>query len=255
MYNYLCNNYTNSDIMFMTIPVLLLANLPVICFTLLDIYKIKKIDKYRILYNNKRNYPTKNEIIDGIKESTKGFFGVILPLSYCGLKLASLYNIYPYNMSCNIPSIYTYIFHILFILFVSDILFYFMHRLMHTTYLYNKFHKFHHTYKEPFALTNHYVDTSELILFFIPPMIPPLLLGTHITIMWLAIILINWNGILIHSGYDFTLFTITYNNKQYKFPCVKEHDYHHKYFNCNYGATFPFMDLIMNTHYNQKKNL
>ena len=253
MYSYIYNNFSKNEIMFMTIPILFIANLPLIFFTILDIYQFSYFSKLRICYNSFRKYPTQIEIRDGIIESSKGFFGIIIPISFIGIAFANYRGIYLYDMSNNLPNIYIALLQIFLILFMSDILFYSLHRLMHTKYLYSKFHKFHHTYKEPFALTNHYVDPFELILFFIPPMVPPILLNTHITVMWLCTIIMNWNGIIIHSGYNFTFFKLTYKiNKKiftFEFPCIKEHDHHHKYFNYNFGATFPFMDQLMGTYY------
>lgn len=248
MYSYIYNNYDESSIMYITIPVLFIANLPVIFFTLLDICEFKYFDSYRIKYNNERKYPTKKEICDGIIRSSKDFLGIIIPISFFGIYLSTSLDIYPYNMKPKLD-IFTCIFHLFIILLMSDILFYFLHRIMHTSYLYKKFHKLHHKYKEPFALTNHYVDYYELLIFFIPPMIPPIILNSHIVVVWLSIILLNWNGILIHSGYNFKILCFKYKNYIFEFPCIKEHDYHHKYFNYNFGSTFPFMDQIMGTYY------
>lgn len=248
MYSYIYNNFSKNEIMFMTIPILFIANLPLLFFIILDICEFKYFDSYRIKYNNERKYPTKKEISDGIIQSSKDFFGIIIPISFCGIYLSTILDIYPYNIKAELD-IFMGIFHLFIILLMSDTLFYILHRIMHTPYLYKKFHKLHHTYKEPFALTNHYVDYYELLIFFIPPIIPPIILNSHIVVVWLSIIILNWNGILIHSGYNFNLIKIEYKNYKFKFPCIKEHDYHHKYFNYNFGATFPFMDQIMGTYY------
>ena len=62
--------------------------------------------------------------------------------------------------------------------------------------------------------------------------------------MWITAIILNWNGILIHSGYHFS------NNKylNYIMPSVREHDLHHKLYNCNFGSTFTFMDRLFGTY-------
>ena len=250
MYNYVYDNYDKNTIMYLTIPILFIANLPLIFFTFLDICKFKCLEEYRINYNNKRKYPSNLELCDGLKESCKGFFGIIIPVAFFGIYLMNNLNIKLYNFEKNVPNVFTFNCEIFVILFMTDILFYFLHRLMHTKYLYQNLHKFHHTYKEPFALTNHYINSIELLLFFIPPIIPPVLLGSHIMVMWCSIILLNWNGIIIHSGYNFIVIKIQYKNYKFEFPCIKEHDFHHKYFNYNFGSTFPFMDQIMGTYYN-----
>lgn len=248
MYSYIYNNYNESTIMFMTIPILILSNIPLIFFTILDICEFNYFDSYRIKYNDKRKYPTKKEISIGIKQFSKDFFGLVIPIATLGIYIAVSFDIYLYNMKPDIDIFYCFI-HLCIILFSSDILFYILHRIMHTPYLYKNFHKFHHTFKEPFALTNYYVDYSELLLFFLPVMIPPIFLHSHITVVWLSIIILNINGIIIHSGYNFTILSIKYNNNILEFPCIKEHDYHHKYFNYNFAATFPFVDKLFGTYY------
>lgn len=244
MYNYLYDNYSNEIIMYFTLIILFIADLPLIFFTILDIYQFKFFDKYRITYNSYRNYPNKNEIIDGIKHSLFSLFCIIIPVSSIGIFFSNYIRYFPYNMDRELPDYFICFGHLIFILILSDILFYGLHRLMHTPYLYKKFHKIHHKYKEPFALTNHYIHPFELILFFIPPIIPGIILNTHISIMWISAILMNWSGIIIHSGYD--LKKIPYI--KYITPCILEHDCHHKYFNYNFGATFNFVDKLLGTH-------
>ena len=253
MYSYIYDSYEKNTIMYITIPILFISNLSILFFTFLDIYKFKYFEKYRINYNNKRKYPSTIEIKDGIQESFKAFFGIIIPVAFFGIYLMNIFNINLYNLDRNLPNIFVFMLEIFYIVFMTDVLFYFLHRLMHTKYFYKNLHKFHHTYKEPFALTNHYVHPLELLLFMIPPMIPPILLGSHITVMWCSIIILNWNGLLIHSGYNFNFLSIKfkYKNYNFEFPCIKEHDYHHKYFNYNFASTFPFMDQIMGTYYNE----
>ena len=51
MYYYLYDNYSKEQIMYFTLFTLLIADLPIIFFTFLDIYKFKFFDKYRIHYN------------------------------------------------------------------------------------------------------------------------------------------------------------------------------------------------------------
>lgn len=244
MYNYLYDNYSKEQIMYFTLIILLIADLPLILFTILDIYKFKIFDKYRINYNSVRKYPNKSEILDGIKHSLFSMFCIILPVSTTGIFIGNHIDYLPFNMNRDIPNFFIFSSHIIFILLLSDILFYFLHRIMHTPYLYKNIHKLHHYYNEPFALTNHYIHPIELIIFFLPPIIPGIILNTHISIMWVSAILMNWSGIIIHSGYD--LKKIPYI--KYITPCILEHDCHHKYFNYNFGATFNFVDKLLGTH-------
>ena len=244
MYNYIYDNYSNEQIMYFTLFILFIADLPIIFFTFLDIYKFNFLNKYRINYNCYRKYPNKLEIIDGAKHSLYNLFAIIIPITTIGIFIANYINYFPYKMNRELPHYTTILFHFMFIFIVSDILFYGLHRLMHTPILYKRFHKIHHKYNEPFSLTNHYIHPVELLLFFIPPVLPGIILNTHITIMWVSAILLNWNGILIHSGYYFS------KNKylDYIMPTTKEHDLHHKLFNFNFSSTFTFMDKLFGTY-------
>lgn len=243
MYSYLYDNYNKNDIMYFTLIILLIADLPLIFFTILDILQFTCLDKYRINYNNIRKYPTKTELKDGLIESCKSFFGIILPISFIGIFCGNTLQIYPYNMSRELPNILVCLFHIICIFIMSDILFYIFHRTMHIPFLYKNIHKVHHKYKETFALVNHYLHPLETIIFFFPAIIPPLILQSHITIMWFCAIIMNWNGIIIHSGYDFSIKIGTL-----QLPAINEHDKHHMYFNYNYGAMLPFMDKLCGTY-------
>jgi sterol desaturase/sphingolipid hydroxylase (fatty acid hydroxylase superfamily) len=244
MYYYLYDNYSKEQIMYFTLFILLIADLPIIFFTFLDIFKLKFLNKYRINYYSYRKYPNKNEIIDGTKHSFINFFGIILPISTFGIFISNYISYFPYNMNRELPNNIIILSHIMFIFILSDILFYGLHNLIHTPNLYKMFHKIHHKYNEPFSLTNHYIHPLELILFFIPPVLPGIILNTHITIMWFTTIILNWNGIFIHSGYDFS------KNKylDYIMPSAKEHDLHHRLYNCNFGSTFTFMDKLFGTY-------
>ena len=73
---------------------------------ILDIYQFSYFSKLRICYNSFRKYPTQIEIRDGIIESSKGFFGIIIPISFIGIAFANYWGIYLYDMSNNLPNIY-----------------------------------------------------------------------------------------------------------------------------------------------------
>lgn len=249
MYSYIYENYDENTIMFMTIPVLVLSTILLNFFTILDICEFNYFYIYRIKYDNIRKYPTKKEISISIIQFYKNFFGLIIPVATLGIYITNKLDIYLYDLKPNIDIFYCFT-NLCAVLFLSDMLFYILHRIMHIQYFYKKYHKFHHRFKQPHALTNYYVDYTEILLFFLPAIIPTILLHSHITVVWLNIIILNTNGILIHCGYNFNIFSISYNNNNIiSFPCIKEHDYHHKYFNYNYAALFPFIDKLFGTYY------
>lgn len=241
MFKYIYDNFTKNEIMWLSLIVLFISEIPLIIFTYLDIIKLKSLEKYRINYNKERKYPSNNDINYGIKKNMISVFGIIVPLSVVGIIIINKYNIELYDMSRELPNLFTCFFHIIAILLISDVLFYIWHRIMHTQFLYKNIHKIHHHHTETFALVNHFMHPIELLSFTILMLIPPILLHSHIVILWITMILINWNGIIIHSGYNFL--------DKKKSPCVLEHDAHHEFFKCNYGVMFLFMDKIFGTYY------
>lgn len=109
--------------------------------------------------------------------------------------------------------------------FVAEIWFYHSHIMLHVPPLYKWFHKTHHTYKEPYALTGLYTSSVELILSSIPAIgIGPVLFGLHGIPLYLWIAMAGYNTTSSHCGLDFWPFM------------DKSHDMHHKYFNVNYGS-------------------
>jgi len=106
------------------------------------------------------------------------------------------------------------------IILIEEFLFYHMHYLFHSKWLY-KYHKLHHTINSPIAVSTIYCHPLENMFINIGP----LLVGPYIvglswfwTQVWL--VFATTNSIFVHSGYNF----------------AKSHDNHHKYFKINYGV-------------------
>ena len=98
MYYYLYDNYSKEQIKYFTLFILLIADLPIIFFTFLDIYKFKCLNKYRINYNYYRKYPTKNQIICGVRHSLVSLFGIIMPITTFGILFSNYIGYFPYKM-------------------------------------------------------------------------------------------------------------------------------------------------------------
>jgi methylsterol monooxygenase len=126
-------------------------------------------------------------------------------------------------------------FRILMLNFATDIIFYWMHYLMHCSIIYKYIHSIHHAWKAPVAAGTVYAHPVEHFMTNIVPYYLPfyyLNLSWTCMLFWTAIIPIATT--FAHSGY-----LIIYANDG-------RHDLHHHKFNVNYGLLFS--DYIFGTY-------
>ncbi|MDA9673953.1 sterol desaturase family protein [bacterium] len=227
---------------------LLISEIPVLFFTILDLCKFESIKKYRISYNNSNNkiiqrpYPTDQELYIGFIEYLKITFGILIPISLCGVTFIKYINFDFLDRSLNLSYIIGFL-QLIELFIYSDILFYGIHRIFHTPLLYH-IHKKHHIYQtNSFSLINHCLEPLELIIFMIPPILPAIILNLHISIMCMYILLANFIGTYIHSGYSFS-----YINCALLIDS-KHHDIHHvkKIKNYGFGFLYSFSDKLFGT--------
>lgn len=147
----------------------------------------------------------------------------------------------------DMPSVYIIIVQILFFILLDDFLYYWMHRYFHE----NKFfmrhvHSVHHKIKNTCAINGNYMHwfefacTSGLIL------IGPILLSSHLHVIWIWVIIRQFEAADGHMGYDIPwnparLFLI-YHGPVY-------HDFHHAKFRGNYSGFLNYLDKYLGNTY------
>ncbi|KXS16269.1 hypothetical protein M427DRAFT_55699 [Gonapodya prolifera JEL478] len=109
---------------------------------------------------------------------------------------------------------------------LNDVVFYWTHRLMHTKYLYHRFHKVHHTNSSVFAAAANYLHPIETLLSISPLSgVPVILVVPYPQVMWFNQLWRGYESATAHCGYDVSGVV----------PNARWHDWHHRAFDGNYG--------------------
>jgi hypothetical protein len=120
---------------------------------------------------------------------------------------------------------------------------YYWHLMMHHSFFYTRFHKWHHFYKAPEPWDDLYIHPLEAFGYYCILYSPAVLFPVHVLSFLAYMVIMGLAGVADHSGIILTVHPL-YNSV--------DHDNHHKHFNVNYGFPFPFMDILMNTYYAHK---
>jgi sterol desaturase/sphingolipid hydroxylase (fatty acid hydroxylase superfamily) len=119
-----------------------------------------------------------------------------------------------------------------------DIFYYFLHRLLHTKYLYS-IHKIHHIKNIPDYYDYYNIHILEVPFTSIGLIFAIYLYKLYIYQLLYAIVFINVRGFLIHDN-------------QFIYLVGDHHLIHHKYYKCNYGEYW--LDYIFGTVYKKRLN-
>lgn len=116
-----------------------------------------------------------------------------------------------------VPLLSTMIKDFLVFVFVQEVSFYYLHRLLHHGFWYRYIHKIHHYWQAPIAIAALYCHPVEHFLAnLVPVLLGPLIMGSHRSVTALWIIAVHIVTLNDHSGYHFPLM-----------PSPEFHDYHH----------------------------
>ncbi|TVU48665.1 hypothetical protein EJB05_08309 [Eragrostis curvula] len=130
---------------------------------------------------------------------------------------------------------------------VEDYLGYWIHRLLHTGWGYDKIHHVHHEYAAPIGFAAPYAHWAEVIVLGFPAFAGPAIVPCHMTTFWLWFVIRHIEAIDTHSGFNFpfnpTKLIPFYGGSEY-------HDYHHyvgRRSQSNFASVFTFCDYIYGT--------
>ena len=125
-----------------------------------------------------------------------------------------------------LPSFQRALFEIAICILVEEVGFYYSHRLLHVPRIFRSIHKFHHEWTAPIGIVSFNAHPLEHLVCNVgPAFMGPLIMGSHITTVWLWLSLALVTSINSHSGYHVPFM-----------PSPEAHDFHHLKFTQNFGV-------------------
>eukprot|EP00746_Dinoflagellata_sp_MGD_P167286 gnl/MRDRNA2_/MRDRNA2_97786_c0_seq1.p1 gnl/MRDRNA2_/MRDRNA2_97786_c0~~gnl/MRDRNA2_/MRDRNA2_97786_c0_seq1.p1 ORF type:complete len:269 (+),score=50.38 gnl/MRDRNA2_/MRDRNA2_97786_c0_seq1:97-903(+) len=126
---------------------------------------------------------------------------------------------------------------------LTEVMFFYSHKMFHTPFLYKHVHKVHHEVKAPFGICALYFHPIEHIQSAVENAAPALILGSHVSVLMLWTGMATWAIILHHCGYDFPWI---FDRLPPWLDMTWQHDYHHYAFNKCFGV-IGIMDALYGT--------
>ncbi|KAL1960276.1 hypothetical protein VTO42DRAFT_8236 [Malbranchea cinnamomea] len=163
-----------------------------------------------------------------------------LILSHVFLLWLLNFNFSIFRMDPRLPSVKEVLIHCAVGVVIRDFLFYYVHRLMHTKFMYKRFHRVHHEFRAPIALAAVYSHTVDHTLQNAMPIYMPMAVqrAHFVTLLIFAGVAV-FDAAVSHSGYSLP-----------RLPSVDNHDLHHEKGNVNFGV-LGLMDWLHGTHAKQ----
>jgi 4-alpha-methyl-delta7-sterol-4alpha-methyl oxidase len=143
-----------------------------------------------------------------------------------------------------LPPWYVVMMQLLVFVYLDDFLYYWFHRAMHTRWLYKRIHGWHHRIVTPWAITGHYMHPVEYVLTAAVALAGPVLLGSHVVVLWLWFAFRQWEAAEGHCGYDFPwtpTHALPFNDG------ARHHDFHHARVRGNYAGFLTYVDWMFGT--------
>jgi len=184
--------------------------------------------------------PRKSESLRRTGEAIRLFFLNYLVLSVLASLLWPVLRIAGIHTG-QFPSLFSTAMQLLFFLLIDDFLFYFVHRLLHRKPFYRTVHSIHHRIRQSEPIGAIYFHPVEYVLMTFSSMAGPLLIGTHVGLLYLWIVIRQWIAVEADSGY------LLKRNPLNLIPfhdCAFFHAAHHLRITGNYGLFFTYMDRI-----------
>lgn len=129
--------------------------------------------------------------------------------------------------------------------YLDDFLFYWMHRALHTPWLFRHVHAVHHRIRTPWAVTGHYSHPAEYVATGLLALAGPALVGAHVYALWAWVAVRQWEAAEGHCGYDFPW------SPSHLLPGsdgARHHDAHHAKVHGNFAGFLAHVDGWFGTY-------
>ena len=145
-----------------------------------------------------------------------------------------------------LPPWYVIVLQVVFFIYLDDALYYIMHRSMHRSrWLFKHVHSVHHRVRTPWAITGHYMHPAEYVATGTLMLVGPALVGCHVGVLWLWIVIRQWEAAEGHCGYDLPW------SPTHLLPGgdgARHHDFHHAKVRGNYAGFLAWLDGLLGTY-------
>ncbi|KAJ6722756.1 STEROL DESATURASE [Salix koriyanagi] len=210
-------------------------------YMFIELSRSKKIEKHKIQSKVKNSF---QDMLKCYKDVMRTFIVVVGPFQLFSYPLIKLTGI---RTGLPLPSGGEMFWQLIVYFLIEDYTSYWVHRLLHSNWGYEKIHHLHHEYSAPIGFAAPYAHWSEILILGVPAFLGPALVPGHITSYWLWFVLRQMEAIEIHSGYDLswspTKFIPFYGGAEY-------HDYHHyvgRRSQSNFASVFTYCDYLYGT--------
>ncbi len=143
-----------------------------------------------------------------------------------------------------LPSAWVIVGSLLLFIYLDDLLYYGFHRLMHRRWWFRRVHGWHHRIYTPWAITGNYMHPFEYVATGSIALAGPLLLGSHVVVLYLWAIFRQWEASEGHCGYAFPWSPTRFLPLS---DSALHHDFHHSKVKGNYAGFLAWTDKAFGT--------
>lgn len=210
-------------------------------YAIAELLRSYKVDRFKIQPKVQHSL---RQMFKFYKHAMTVYTVAVGPLQLCSFPVVQAIGI---RTGLPLPSASEMFWQLLVYVLVEDYTNYWVHRMLHSKWGYEKIHRIHHEYTAPTGYAASYAHWAEILILGFPSLLGPMIVPGHMITLWLWMILRQMEVIETHCGYDFpwtpSKYIPFYGGAEY-------HDYHHFVggkSQSNFASVFTYCDYIYGT--------